>query len=164
MSTPTLVLIGFLSVCLFDLVLEVAMIRTRVSAYPGTIHGLSIYGGKPYQFPAYNAVFAGGIFTASGVLRYFRDDKGNSFVERGLERLTLPRRRQNGLRILAVCGFANLALLVTYFIPYNWVVLHADRTPEYPTWLRAGICGEGTGYECPNQTSAIPQPRTPPSR
>jgi hypothetical protein len=144
---------------LLDLFCELIWVRTEMYAYSGTIHGLSIWGGERYQFPIYESVLWPMMWTAMGALKYFRDDKGHSVVERGVERVRSVRWR-TPLRILAIIGFANVAML-TYNVAFQAFVLHNDRTPSgYPTYLRNGMCGPGTEYECNGPEIPIPLPRS----
>jgi len=41
-------------------------------------------------------------------------------------------------------------------VPYNFFALKADTFPAMPSFLRAGICGQGTAYACPGQWVPIP--------
>ena len=112
-----------------DLFAELIWVRTSMYAYPGTIHGLSIWGGKWYQFPIYESVLWPMMWTAMGALKYFRDDKGRSVVERGVDRVKARRARRTPLRVLAIVGFANVAMII-YTIPMVDFSLHNDSTPR----------------------------------
>jgi hypothetical protein len=142
-----------------DLLCELIWVRTTLYAYSGAIHGLSIWGGERYQFPIYESVLWPMVWTSMGALKYFRDDKGRSVVERGVDRVRAVRWR-TPLRVLAIIGFANIAML-TYNIAFQAFVLHNDKTPSgYPTYLRNGLCGEGTRYACNGPEIPIPLPRS----
>jgi hypothetical protein len=81
-----LFLVGFLTMAVFDCVHETAMVRTQVfrtqeqfTACPSpAVTGTS---------PLYEPIFASAIRGASGALRYWRDDRGHSWVEQGIDRL-----------------------------------------------------------------------------
>lgn len=154
-----LVVTAWLVMVALDLFCELIWVRTEMYAYSGTVHGLSIWGGEKYQFPIYESVLWPMMWTAMGALKYFRDDKGHTVVERGVERVRAVRWR-TPLRVLAIIGFANVAML-TYNIAFQSFVLHNDKTPSgYPTYLRNGMCGEGTKYACNGPEIPIPLPRS----
>jgi hypothetical protein len=155
-------LCGFAAMIVLDLVLELTFIRTGVYAYPGVVRSLSIWGGETYQFPLYESFFWPAFWAAGGALRYFRDDKGRSVVERGVEELRVGKRARVALSVLAICGFFNVGYLVIYNVPMNWISLHVDTTPRYPSYLSAGICGPGTGYDCAGPRVPVPLPESPP--
>jgi hypothetical protein len=142
-----------------DLLCELIWVRTELYAYSGTIHGLSFWGGEKYQFPIYESVLWPMMWTAMGALKYFRDDKGRSVVERGVDRVRAVRWR-TPLRLLAIIGFANVAML-TYNIAFQAFVLHNDKQPAgYPSYLVNGMCGEGTKYACNGPEIPIPLPHS----
>src|SRR5205085_12380369 len=70
-----LVTLAWVAAFVADLLLELPWVRTGLLAYPGTIHELSIWGGKTYQFPIYEAAIWGMVWAMLGALRYYRNDK-----------------------------------------------------------------------------------------
>jgi hypothetical protein len=156
-----LLLVGWLTMVALDLLAEVIFIRTELYAYSGSIHGLSIWGGERWQFPIYEAVLWPMVWTAMGALRYFRDDKGRTILDRGLDRVRAVRWH-TALRVLAIVGFANAAMLI-YNVGINGFGLHAGATPDgYPSYMRNGMCGEGTDYACTAPWVPIPLPDSGP--
>jgi Spirocyclase AveC-like len=163
MSAVGLVAFAYASMVVFEGILEVAWVRTELMAFSGTIHDVSFFGGQRYQFPIYESLIWGAMLTAMGALRYFRDDKGRSVVERGVDRVKASSRQRTVLRTFAVIGFANIAMLAIYNIPMQWFALHVDKTPAgYPTYMRNGICGEGTTIPCPAPDVPVPLPESGP--
>jgi hypothetical protein len=153
---PGLLAVAFVTAFFMDLAYEVFMVRTSLYAYSGAIRGLSPWGGERYQFPLYESVFWGFVWASSGVLRYFRDDKGRSVVERDAESLGVSPRTQTLYRTFALIGFLN-AMYVIFNICINFAALHIDQTPTgYPTYLRNDMCGAGTEYACPGPEVPIP--------
>jgi hypothetical protein len=144
-------------VAVLDLVVENVFMRTQFAAYPGTVHNLSLFAGKYYQFPLYEPVIIGGFAVGLTALRYFRDDRGRSVAERGLDQLRIPQRGRTAVRFLAITGFAHVWFILAYFVPYNFFALKADTFPPMPSFLRAGICGQGTDYACPSEHVPIPR-------
>jgi hypothetical protein len=141
----------FLAMATVDLIVEVSILRAGMAAYPGVIRAWTIFPGQVYQWPLYEAGIIGFVNTGWTCLRYFKDDKGRVFVERGAERLQLTKPKQRVLTFLAIAGFAQPFFLIAYFLPYNLFAIHADTFPAYPSYLRTGICGAGTSYACPSR-------------
>ncbi len=159
MGTVGLLLSGLGVMIALDLFAELIWVRTSMYAYSGTVHGLSIWGGKWYQFPIYESILWPMMWTAMGALKYFRDDKGRSVVERGVDRVK-ARRGKTALRLLAIVGFANVAMII-YTIPMVGFSLHNDSTPKgYPSYMTNGMCGPGTKYKCNGPDVPIPLPHS----
>jgi hypothetical protein len=148
-GVPGLLMAAWATMIVFDFVLEVFFVRTRLYSYAATVHDLSIWSDKPYHFPVYESFLWGGVWAAVGALRYFRNDKGRSVVEKGVDELQVSTRKKNVMRTLAVTGFINVVFVAFYNIPIQFFALNVDKMPEHPTYMRSGLCGEGTPYPCP---------------
>jgi hypothetical protein len=127
---------------------EYIMIRGGWLSWSGVIHEVSIFDGTRYQFPWTESFFFGAMCTGMAALRFWRDDRGRSFVERGSESIA-SSRKATIVSVLAIIGFANVIM-----IAYNLVMivqsLYVDPTPEiYPSYMLNGICGAGTEFRCP---------------
>jgi hypothetical protein len=156
-----LIAIGLLTCMLLDLALEAIWVRTQLYAYNGTVHRWSLWGGETYQFPVYESIFWGAVWASTAFLLLFRDDRGRTFIERGLDRVRLPRL-STPIRILAIGGYFN-AIFVVYTAIMWFISFSMDATPAgYPSWLRAGMCGEGTAYECPGPQVPVALPASRP--
>ena len=155
--------LGQLGICLavimvIDLVLECILIRSELYAYPGAIKSLSLFGGERYQFPLYETVVFGLILTASAGLIHFKDDKGRSFVERGIDETRMSRGKVTTLRILSVTGF-TFAIYLWYALVWCWASVYGGPFPEgYKSYMMNGMCGPGTEYACtaPNVPIMLP--------
>jgi len=155
-GVPGLLLVALAAGFVMDMGYEVFMCRTTLYAYPGVVRSLSLWGGERYQFPLYESLFWGFVWAAAGALRYFRDDKGRSIVERGADSLAVTDRTRTVIRTLAIVGFLNV-IYVLFNIAINFAALHIDSTPTgYQTWMRTGLCGAGTEYACPGPEVPIP--------
>jgi len=153
--------VGWLAMVALDLLAEIIFIRTELYAYSGAIHGLSIWGGERWQFPIYEAILWPMVWTAMGAIRYFRDDKGRTILDRGLDRVKAVRWH-TGLRVLALIGFANVTMLI-YSVAIAGLGLYAGATPEgYPSYMRNDMCGEGTDYACTAPHVPVPLPESGP--
>lgn len=148
-GVPGLILSAWATMIVFDFVLEVFFVRTRLYSYAATVHDLSVFGDKPYHFPIYESFLWGGVWAAVGVLRYFRNDKGRSVVEKGVDEMQASTKKKNVLRVLAITGFINVVFVAFYNIPIQFFALNVDKMPAHPTYLRSGLCGDDTAYPCP---------------
>lgn len=159
-SAPELMFVALLICVSLDIVAEVALAAAGTFAWPGAIKGLTLFHGKPYQFPMYEGVLFGAVFVAAASLRFFRDDKGASLVERGVERLAIPRAGQSLVRFLAIFGFMHLFMFTVYSVPMNWFGMHSDPFLRYPAHLENGMCVVGPNQDqCPGP--GIPMPKPP---
>ena len=123
---------------------------------------LVIWPGTRWQVPLIpDPIFWSLVFTAMAALRFYRDDAGRSFVDRGLERTRLTGRARTLVSTLAVVGFANIAMGL-HTIPSVWASFYLHNTVEVPSYMRAGVCGKGTSYHCPGPDVPIKLPTNPP--
>jgi hypothetical protein len=146
----------FLIVVVIDTVVENVFMRTQFAAYPGVVHSLSVFAGKYYQFPLYEPFIIATFACGMTAIRWFRDDRGQSLAERGSETLRFNGRGRTAVRFLAITGLVHAWFILGYFVPYNFFALKADTFPAMPSFLRAGICGQGTDYACPSSSVPIP--------
>ncbi len=145
----------------FDFVIEAIWLRLGIYTYAGSIGWLTIFKGRYYQFPIYEVVLAGGMFAAFACLRYFKDDKGRSVAERGIDDVKGSTRKRTTIRLLATIGIVNVLMIVTYSLPMQWFGTHADSWPEDITsrsYLTNGLCGPETDYACSGPGVPIPRP------
>ncbi|MBJ21758.1 MAG: hypothetical protein CL933_20315, partial [Deltaproteobacteria bacterium] len=122
-GTLGLMLSAFVVAMAIDLVLEIMWVRTGLYQIPGAIRSLSLWGGMPYQLPLYEVVFWGAlIYTPAASLLYFKDDKGNTVVERGIENFR-GSTTTAVMRCLALAGFLNafylLFNMIMWFISFQ---------------------------------------------
>jgi len=148
--------IAFAAICLLDIALEIPAGWLGLFAYAGAPPALTLWAGKPYQFPIYETVFMNFNYFSIGLLRFFRDDHGESWAERGASSLKLPARAKSLLRFFALVGFCNMSYFIVYFMPYNWMAMQAGTMPKYPSYMRVDICGQGTPYACPSREVPVP--------
>ncbi len=143
----------------FDLVMEgLFLMPMGLFVYPGSIQSLSINAGTYYQWPLYEGLMWGGVQAGFCSLRYFTDDRGRTFVERGLERVQGGAVKQQLTRFLAIFGICSMFFFVFYNVPAQWFALHADPWPEdvqKRSYFTSGICGEGTGRLCPDPSLPV---------
>jgi hypothetical protein len=157
-----LLLVAYLFFVAFDLLMEPPLMRLGMFAYPGAIRSLSLFPGKYYQFPIYEAPMFAITLTALAAVRYFKNDRGQTLAERGTENLRAGPRRTGVVRGLALVGVLNVIYLFSYMVPVQWFALHADPWPadivNSRSYLTDGLCGRGTTYRCSGPDTPIPRP------
>ncbi len=141
-------LVAWAAVAVFEATMEIVASRLQLSAYPSSIHALTLWAGTTHQLPVYGLLLWSLVLTAVGALRHTRDDQGRTAVERGSERLPIGARWVVVARLLAVVGFVNVVGL-----GYDAVMIvtstHAGPVATYPSYLRTQQCGPGTSIACP---------------
>ena len=145
----------------FFAVFEPFMLRLGLYSYPSAIKGLTFNYGKYYQFPIYEALFWGTVNAAWACLRYFKDDKGHTLAERGVDDVQTSARAKTGLRFLALAGVCNAAFFFLYNVPLQFFVANGGPWPEdivTRSYFTQGLCGEGTTYHCPGPAIPLNRP------
>ena len=164
---PRLGVVGLVAVCfgifaIVDTILEVFYLRLGLYVYPTSGKNWTLFHGHYYQFPIYQSIFWGAAWAVMAASRYFRDDKGRSFVERGIDEVRGTEKTKAGLRILALAGILNLAFLLIYNVPIMFIQgLHPSTWPEdiqKRSYFTNGLCGPGTDRACPGGSVPIPLP------
>lgn len=159
----TLGLMGVgLGFCLvFDFIVEpITFLRLGFWSYPGAIKGLTLYYGHYYQFPVYEGVFVSVLWAGWSFLRFFQNDKGQTFVERGVDTLKVTPRQKTWVRFFAIFAGCHALFLFAYNVPVALFALHSDPFPkdyEHRSYLTDGYCGTGTQYACPGNDIPIPR-------
>lgn len=152
--------VAFAFFVVFGGIVEQLWMRMGIYAYPGAIRALTLFSGHYYQYPVYEAVIFAATFTAWASVRYFRNDKGESVVERGLHELQTSERSKSWLRGLALVGALNAAMLFVYNAPLQFFAMHADEWPAdivNRSYLTDGFCGPGTTYACSGSDTPVPR-------
>jgi hypothetical protein len=142
----------FASMVAFDIILEaVIFMPLGIWEYPGG-RGPAIFSGTYHAFPANEIVTVSATFTAVAALRYFRNGRGQTLVERGSENLRMSGRKQALVRALAVLAGVHVALFITYNVPNYWIGTHSKEWQQDlldRSYLTDGLCGAGTDRACP---------------
>lgn len=163
MSKLGLVGMMMLIYMLIDAPMEFFYNRTAIMTYPGAVHGWTLFQGHYYQFPLYEWVLWPMAWTAWTCLRYFKNDKGESIVERGIEKLNLGRKGKWWVRFLALLGGMNFIFFFFYNVPDQAFVVHSGTWPKDSlkrSYITNGYCGAGTDYACPGQDIPINRPNS----
>lgn len=149
---PSYALLGicFAAMCALDFVAEgLIWMPLGFWSYPGG-HGV-LFPSTYHKFAAEEMIPIGLMFTGLSALRYFRDDKGNTFAERGVEKLGYSTRKTNIVRVLAVLFAVHAITFIGYTIPAAWSVTHPRPWPadtESRSYFTSGLCGPGTDRAC----------------
>jgi hypothetical protein len=150
-STFQIVSFGFVVMFLFDVVLEgLIWLPMGIFSYAGG--HWSLFPETYHKFPLHEGLTIGAVFTAMAVLKYYRDDRGLTIVERGAESMDLRSNRTLWLRIFAVVGFVNTAMFLLYNVPNTLLAINGTEWPkdvQERSYFLNGICGEGTDRACP---------------
>jgi hypothetical protein len=148
----------------FDVVMEAFFLMPMgLFTYPGAIRSLSIFPGTYHQYPVYQGLMWGGVQAGFCSLRFFTDDRGRTFAERGMERIQGGAVKKESMRFLAIFAAVSMFFFVFYNLPAQWFAMHADAWPEdiqKRSYFTMGICGEGTGRLCPHPALPIDQGST----
>lgn len=131
---------------------ELIALRLGLWAYQGAQASVSLFAGTYYQFPIYEAFLFGLVGSAWAAIRHFRNDKGQTFAERGLDQITATSRKKNLIRVLAMGGLLNVSFLALWQLPMAHIATLQDPWPQdivKRRYLTNDVCGPGTGYACP---------------
>ncbi len=152
--------VAFVPMMVVGTMWEAAFMVMGSHHYGSSIEGVTLNFGHYYGFPVYQGITASLLYCTWGAMRYFRDDRGHSFAEAGIERLGVSPRLKGWMRFFAVSGAITAIFFVMYHLPN---ALIAERGSAWPTdvekrsYMTSGVCGVGTGIACPDP--AIPFPR-----
>jgi len=153
-STATLLLASWTAMFVFDLIFEgLVFMPLGIYQYAGGWGSFSLFSSTYHKFPIHEAVFFGALMTAVASLRYFKNDRGETLVERGIDRLHATSGRKLMLRFLALFAGCHLIYLFVLNIPVALIVgAHPGAWPadlQRRSYLMGGICGDGTTIACP---------------
>ena len=148
----------FATLAIIDLVVEPLWLMLGLYSYVAPIRSLTLFYGHYYQFPIYEAILWPISWTLMACLRYFKDDKGRTIVERGVDSLRVGERAKTGVRFLAFAGVFNVLLLFFYNAPSAVIGVFGDSWPadvSERSYFHQQLCGEGTDYACPTLGTPI---------
>jgi Spirocyclase AveC-like len=163
MSPAGMIACLYIFMFFFDIMLEGLVVLGRDYAYLTTVPGPYLFKGHYYQFPLMESLFWGFVWTGGTALMHFRDDKGRTLAERGVDGIRMSGRRQQVARALAIVGVMNAIMFLTYDIPWNIAGTHTSGLPrDTPAYLLSRVCGPGTAFECPRPDQPIQKKRATP--
>ena len=150
---------SLLALIVFDFLIECVGLRLGYYVFTSSPKWLTLWSDHYYRVPIYEPVCAALLFWSIACIRYFKDDKGVSRVDRGIEQVRLSSKSQTAVRFLALYGACCVIYLATYMIPMIAITQHGDDIPEdirSRSYFVSQLCGEGTTYACPGQGIPIP--------
>jgi Spirocyclase AveC-like len=164
MSNPALIGVCLLSMIVFDFIFEgVLFLPLGIWEYPGG-HWPILFPHTYHVYPLQENLTFAATFTVTASLRYFRDDKGHTLFERGIDEVNAPAGRRVWLRALAMIAGCNLVMLCGYTIPNTIMSLNGHTWPrdlQQRSYLTDYICGATTDRLCPGPTTPIVRNRGP---
>ena len=159
---------GTVGVCfafwfVLGVVSEVVWLRTGFYHIGGAMSGWTLFHGHYYAYPLYQGFLWAGVCTIFASVRYFRNDKGQTIAERGVDRLNVSPKAKNAIRFFAIIGVLNVFYIGAYAVPIQWFGQRADTWPpdvQKRSWFTNGICGPGTTYACGGPDVPAPSPHS----
>jgi hypothetical protein len=95
------------------------------------------------------------------LFRHYAVAQGESLCERGLAEAPVSPVARKLLATVAVIGFCQTIATFAWMMPYQWFAVHIDTFAALPSYDRAGMCGKGTPYACPDGSFGVPTRNTP---
>ncbi len=137
-----LILLTALSISVFDFVLEQTILRTGIFIYGRTVPSLSLFAGTQYQFPIYENLSWMACYLAIACVRYYRNEKGETFVDKGIDKVGWLKGRPGMtqfVRWLTLVGYLNLAMFLTYNLPYLVFGTEVGPQVKMPAYLDGNL-------------------------
>jgi hypothetical protein len=152
MSTGALVIWCFATMCLFDVLLEgIIWLPLGVFEYPGG--HWTIFSSTYHPYPLNEMVTIGSVFTAISCLRYFTNDKGQMWIERGIDKVKGGAGRKLALRGLAAVGVMQVIMFLGYNVPNGILAANVRPWPkavQARSYFTNFLCGAETDRFCPS--------------
>lgn len=164
LSSGQLIAICFLAFVPADLVLEHGILYFELFNYASTVPSLTLHAGEIWQFPIYETLSWCATLTCLSTIHFFRDDAGDTWSGRGIQKLKIGEGRKTFLRFLAILGAAQIGFFLTYNVPYFYWSTKGGAYPPYKEYRTAGVCGPNTEYDCPSLSTPLPKADSPTNR
>jgi len=131
-----------------DMALEIPPIAPHLWSYPGLPNALSIFGYSSAKLPLPEVVAFGVVIGGFAAVRFAKNDRGETILERGAHS-TMPERRRRAVTLLALVGLMNAGILLLNG-GLAFFGLYATKYNPLPASVVNGMCGAGTRYgACP---------------
>jgi hypothetical protein len=149
----THVAICFVTIFVLDTFLEGAVVM-RLGFYEHTGRSFSFLDSYYGHNALRNIVFVAVTVTAATCLRYYRNDRGETIVERGLHQIRGSALTKSVVRFFAVLAAMQALLLAGFHVPLAVSTLISPDTRWHPaqqqkSYLNDHLCGYGTPRDCP---------------
>lgn len=164
-GTPTLVAISIVLGALVDVVFEgLVLLPLGFYSYAGGGHWTVMNADTYYRYPLHEMICVGFLYGSAACLRYFVNDKGETFVERGLDKVAGSPMKKGFMRTIAVTSGVTSIFAITYHLPVGFIALHSTTWPDDTinrSYFTNGICGPQVNLACPGPTVPIARPGAP---
>lgn len=160
MRTSVAFMIFMAAVMVGDLIVELIWVWAGLYHYGGMPDHLSIFVDTRMKFPLFEPVLIGFLFGVWGSIYYFRNDKGETLVERGLDQVKAGAKTKQFMRFFALSGAINVSFFVMFSVPHILINLQSDAWPkaiQEVSHFTHGMCGAGTPYACGGEQIAQPR-------
>jgi hypothetical protein len=160
LSIPAVWVITFIPMMIAGTLWEATFMRLGSHSYAGAIRSLALNSGTFYEFPVYQGITASILYTTWAAMRFYRDDQGRSFAERGIGRLRGGTRAEGWVRFFAISGAITVIFFLGYHIPNMMISLEGGAWPksvQQRSYFTSGLCGPGTDNACPGPRIPIPR-------
>lgn len=139
-SVAKMLLVMLAVAVVLDLLIEIPLIALGLWSYPGSPEWMSLSFGSEngarwtaLEIPTF------GLWMASiAAIRYFKNDRGETLVERGLQRH--PPRIRKAITLMALFSFFNLSTWTLGTIPLLPLGPYSDKWPALPAHLLNDVC------------------------
>lgn len=144
-----------------DFAVETLWMRGGLYHFGGAPRATVLFAGHYYQYPIYEMVWFGLCLAALAAVRYFRNDRGESVAERGIDEVRLGTKSKTIIRWLALAGILNVICL-TYNVGMSWVAFRYGS--DWPadiqkrSYFTQGLCGAKTNRPCTGHQDPLPMP------
>ncbi|MGV0735050.1 spirocyclase AveC family protein [Mycobacterium syngnathidarum] len=154
MSTPVLIVLAYIPAYIFFMLGEMIFMRVGAWGYHAAVPELTFFYGNYYQMPIYHPMFTGALALAYASLLYFRNDKGQTIVERGIDKVKAGTIGTIALRFAAMASMCAAIFMCVFNIPYAILVaIQHEPWPQYAqekSYWTNHFCGDGTDQACPS--------------
>jgi hypothetical protein len=156
---PTLLIATFCLTFMLDVILEgLIWMPFGIYTYIGG-HWPLLFPDAYHVFPAQQAITIGLWSTFVVFLYTFRNDKGQTYVERGVERLAGGPVKKTAYSVLAMIAAFQFGFTCLYTIPN--VAFWSSKPVEWPndakrrSYLVDNLCGAANGLACPGPQTPL---------
>jgi hypothetical protein len=142
---------------------EIIVLRFGLWSYPGAHSGWTLFEDKYYQYPIYEGILFGLVGTAWAAVRYYKNDNGQTVVERGIDQVNVSHGKKQALRVLAMSGILNVSFLLLWELPTAHLAMSQREWPDSfqnLQHLTNSLCGTGSDRACPGPQIPMTKPNS----
>jgi len=155
-STGALVVWCYLTMCVYDILLEgIIWLPLGIYEYPGG--HWKLFSSTYHPYPLNEMFTIASVFTAISCLRFFTNDKGQMWIERGIDKVKGGAGKKLALRGLAAVGAMQVIMFLGYNVPNGILSSNVQAWPkavQERSYFTDFLCGDGTPRLCPSPSLA----------